>query len=250
MRITSGLSVAALCGTLVLASACSDSTSPNGSQSPSHVAAHFDSLYVTAAAMAEGSENYSERALLLSFIEAAAAYGSSPTTVDVTTANGSEQWKAYEIEDIEQGSGSALDTTFLVVAYRESAAHTIALAEYDASGHIYSGEIITNDSLPVEPSDGDGFTERASLGGSCTTPSASLVNQQIGTIADFACTPATFGTSMVLVTDPDPNVDGALTSISIPTSTLNGELFVASEGTATVRRMRALLRTRMGGKRL
>jgi len=250
MRITTGLSVAALCGTVVLASACSDSTSPNGSN-PSHVAAHFDSLYVTAAAMAEGSENYGERALLLSFIEAAAAYGSSPTTVDVTTANGSEQWKAYEIEDIEEGGSSALDTTFLVVAYRESAAHTIALAEYDASGHIYGGEIITNDSLPVEPSDGDGFTERASLGGSCSTPSASLLNQQIGTLAGFACTPATFNTSMVLVTDPDPNVDDALTSISIPTSTVNGEVFTASEaGGVAVRRLRALLHKRMGGKRL
>ena len=251
MRFPARLTLAATCCTLVFTSACSDSTSPNNSQDAAHVAAHFDSLYVSAAALASGSDNYTERALLLSLLEAQAAYGATPKSVTVTTANGTEHWNAFEIEDVEPDTGTVLDTAFLVVAYREAAAHTIVLAQYDASGLINGGEVLTNDSLPVAPSDGTGSTTRASLGGTCATPSTSLVNHQIASLANLGCTPATFNTSMTLAVPSTPNVDPALTSLSFPTTTLNGELFESNQaGTAIVRRVRALVRKHRSSNRL
>lgn len=254
MRLFAHLSLAATCCALVFTSACSDSTSPNNSEDAAHLAAHFDSLYVAAAAQAEGSDGYTGRATLLSLLEVAPAFGATASDVSVTTSSGTEHWKGFELEDVLTSGGTPNDTTYFLVAYREAAVHTVLLAFYGSDGNLQSGGIFTNDTLSIGADDtlSTGSTSRSSLGSDCTQPSSSLQNPDVTSLAPLACNAATFGTSMSLTIPSEPNVDAALTSLSFTTTTFNGirVLEAGDAGEAVVRRVRAMLRKTQSGKRL
>jgi hypothetical protein len=249
MRLSARLSLAATCCALAFTGACSDSTSPDSSQDAAHLAAHFDSLYVDAAAHSDTS--YEGRSLLLSFLEVAPALGANATNITVTTANGTEHWKGFEIADLFV-HGDTTDTTYIVAAYRESEVHTMVVAIYGQDGSIQTGGLLTNDTLDIGPDDGGGSTTRTSLGSTCTQPSSSLQNPFVLTLNVQSCNVATFSTSMTLVMPSTPGADVALTSLSFPTTTFNGVWVVegANTGTAAVRRVRAMLRKGQGGNQL
>lgn len=247
MRLFARLTLAATCCTLVLTSACSDSTSPNNSQDAAHLAAHFDSLYVTAAALANGSPGYAARATLLSLVEVAPAFGATASAVTVSTANGTEHWNGFELEDVTSQGGTPSDTTYLLVAYREAEAHTLLLAFYRADGSIEDGGIFANDTLSIEATDFQGSTARTSLGSACTQPSSSLQNPDLTTLASLPCNTAKFSASLALLVPSVQNVDPALTSLSFSTTTFNGVRVVEpAAGQAVVRRVRAMLRKSHG----
>jgi hypothetical protein len=251
MRLPARIALAATCCTLAFTSACSDSTSPDNTQDAAHLAAHFDSLYV-AAASHEDTSAYSFRITALSLLGLAPALGAPASNITVTTANGTEHWKGFELEDVLESGGTPNDTTYFVVAYRESDVHTAIVALYDAEGNIEDGVLLTNDTLNVVPSDGSGTTTRTSLGSTCTEISSSLQNPQLTSINPVACNAAAFGTSMTLVVPSDPNVDAALTSLSFPTTTIQGVRILenGSTGEAAVRSLRAMLRKSRVGNRL
>lgn len=252
MRLPARLSLAATCCALAFTSACSDSTSPDSSQTAAHLAAHFDSLYVAAAAHGDTASAYSFRITALSLLELAPALGAPATNITVTTANGTEHWKGFELEDVLDSAGTPTDTTYFVVAYRESDVHTAMLALYGSDGSIQGGALLTNDTSSIAPSNGHGSTTLSSLSSTCTPISSSLVNPLLTSITPLACNVATFGTSLTLVVPSTPNVDPALTSLSFPTMTLKGVRIQenGNTGAAAVRRVRAMLRQAQGGNRL
>jgi hypothetical protein len=245
------MTLAATCCTIAFASACSDSTSPN-TQDAAHIAAHLDSLYLAAVLDGDTSGVSSFRLTTLSLLELAPALGAPASNITVTTANGTEHWKGFELEDVLESGGTPNDTTYFVVAYRDSDVHTAIVALYDTEGNIQDGVLLTNDTLGVVPSDGSGTTTRTSLGSTCTELSSSLQNPQLTSINPLACNAAAFGTSMTLVVPSDPSVDAALTSLSFPTTTIKGVriLETGSTGEAVVRSLRAMLRKSRVGNRL
>jgi len=251
MRLSARLSLTATCCAIIFTGACSDSTAPSDSQQAAQLAMHFDSLYVSAAAaaLADSSGGYSNRALTLTYLELAAALGANASTVTVTTANGTEHWKGLELEDVET-SGPGLDE-YLLVAYRESAAHSMIVAYFNADGVFEEGGIFANDTLSIGDSAATGSTTRTSLSDSCATPSASLANPIIPNItASYTCTKAKFNSSLAFTIPSVPNVDPALTSVSFSSTTFNGARLVGSSaGQATARRAHALFRRLLDSKR-
>lgn len=248
MRHSVRLTAAAACCALTFTTACSDSTSPDTSHDPSHVAAHFDSLFVEA--NAEGTDAGDSRAQLLSLLEIAPAFGARPADVTVTTGAATEHWKGFELEEVQTSGGTPSDTTYLLLAYRESDAHTVLAAYYDADGHIEDGGVFANDTVSVEATDGTGTTTRASLGADCGTPSSSLANPEFAQFESLPCNQATFSTSMTLVIPATSGLDPALESLSLPLTTFNGvRIQDAAAGQAMVRRVRALLHPSRSGSR-
>jgi hypothetical protein len=246
MPMTARLRVAASLLVITIAAACGgDSTGP--SQSPSSVAAHFDSLYVQAAAHGDSSNAYSARSLFLSLFELPPALGASPASITVTTAGGVEHWKAFEFVDVTSNSS---DSGFFFLAYRENAAHTILLAEYNGDGTSTGGALVTNDTLVVNVTNGTGSTSLTSTSATCGTPSASLVNPEIPTIAFSSCHLAKFLTTLSLTTQTSASIDPALASISISSATVNGVRLVDQSEAATLRRVRALMHSARAGNRL
>jgi hypothetical protein len=244
MHTTARFRVAASLLVIIFAAACgSDSTGP--SQSPSSVAAHFDSLYVDAANRSEGDSVYGIRASLLTLFEVPPAVGASPATISVTTANGVEHWKAFEVFEMLNPT----DSGFFLLAYRESSVHTALVIQYDGDGTIAFGALITNDTLPAHITDGSGSTTLSSTGATCGTPSSSLVNPNLGTFHFSSCTLAKFVTSLTLSTLTSSNIDPALASIHINSATISGISVVDAEEAATLRRLRAVLQASHATKR-
>jgi hypothetical protein len=241
MRHLVHLTAAAACCALVFTTACSDSTGPNNSQDPSHVAAHFDSLYVEASSL--GTDAGNGRAQLLSLLELAPAFGAKPADVTVTTGSATEHWKGFELEEVQMDGDTPSDTTYLLLAYRESDAHTVLVAYYNAAGAIEDGGVFVNDTLSVEANDGTGTSSRTSLGAACGTASASLTNPEFAEFESLPCNTATFSTSMTLVVPETDGLDPALETLSLPVTTFNGLRIqdAAEAGQGMARRVRALL---------
>jgi hypothetical protein len=225
---------------VALTAACgSDSTGP--SQAPSDLARHFDSISVAAAAKADTFSAYSGRALLTSFIEIPAAYGATPSSVDVTTENGVEHWKAYEILSLPH---SSTDSQYVLLAYRDSDAHTILLAYFDSTGSITDGAVVTNDTLSLDITDGGGSSSLTSASGACGTPSASLQNQLVLSLGVSSCTLAKFRSSVGFTSTIPTGADPALATLQISMSTISGIRAVDAEDPAsihTLNRIRARL---------
>jgi hypothetical protein len=220
------------------AAACgSDSTGP--SQTPASVAQHFDSLYVEAADRGDTSVAFSGRAFLLTLLELPPALGASPSSITVTTASGVEHWKAFEF--VEQVSPT--DSGFALLAYRESAAHTVILIEYDGDGTSSNGALITNDTLAAHITDGSGTTTLTSTSSTCGVPPSSLTNPDIVSTDFASCKLAKFLTSLTLSTQTAANIDPALASIDIDAATINGIHIVDNAQAATLRRLRTALHT-------
>jgi hypothetical protein len=226
------ISVAAACG--------SDSTGP-GAQTAAQVAAHFDSIAIQANAQNDTNSSYESRSLLTTLIELPAALGAVPATVSVTTADGVEHWKAYELL-ARPSSQSENDSAFILLAFRDGDAHTALLAEFDGSGTIQEGGLVTGDTILVNPTDGSGSTALTSTSTTCTTPSASLLNPALDMLGMSACTLAKFHTSVMLTSPATEGMDAALTSVSFTNASVNGIRTIdADVSGASVRRVRALL---------
>lgn len=222
MRAPARLALAASAALVALTAACSDSSGPGSTDTSAEVAARFDSIYVDAFARSDsGSNAYSARVELSTLLEIPAALGASPATISVTTANGVEHWKGYEFVELAR-PGQPVDSEFVLLAYRESAAHTVVVVFFDSTGAGMGGGVITNDTLSVSPSNAHATTQLASVGAACRTPASSLLNPEFEMPFYSSCSLATFKTSLSLSFPATTGVDPALASLSFPTTVING----------------------------
>jgi hypothetical protein len=226
------LSVAAACG--------SDSTGPK-EPTAAQVAAHFDSIAIQAQAQSETNEAYSGRGFLATLIELPAALGAVPATVSVTTANGVESWKAYELLAVP--STNSADSVFFLLMFRDADAHTAMLITFDSTGTGDSGGIITGDTISVSPTSASATTSLSSVSSTCATPSASLLNPQMATLSIGTCNLARFTTTVHLTSPTTTGMDAALTSVSFSNSSVNGARVVDQAAGASVRRVLDMLKT-------
>jgi hypothetical protein len=226
------LSVAAACG--------SDSTGPK-EPTAAQVAAHFDSIAIQAQAQSETNEAYSGRGFLATLIELPAALGAVPATVSVSTANGVESWKAYELLAVP--STNSADSVFFLLMFRDADAHTAMLITFDSTGTGDSGGIITGDTISVSPTSASATTSLSSVSSTCATPSASLLNPQMATLSIGTCNLARFTTTVHLTSPTTTGMDAALTSVSFSNSSVNGARVVDQAAGASVRRVLDMLKT-------
>jgi hypothetical protein len=234
------ISAAAACG--------SDSTGPRP-LSAAQLAAHFDSIAIAASAQSDTIPAYGVRDELATLIEIPAALGATPATVSVTTAAGVEQWKAYELLEVFPPSSGDGDSLFVVLAFRDADAHTAIAVFFDGTGTAQGGGIITGDTLSLNPSDGSGTTSLTSISTTCSTPAASLANPHISMFGIAECKLAKFQTTLSLTTPATPGLDAALTSVSFTNATFNGVRALDQAASATVRRLKTLLRAAAANKR-
>ncbi|MEP7065316.1 MAG: hypothetical protein ABI889_04720 [Gemmatimonadota bacterium] len=233
---------------IVAAAACGDSSTGPRQQTAAQIATHFDSIALAATAQAQTNELYGSRAFLATLLELPAALGALPSTISVTTASGTEQWKSYELLEVP-ASGSGSDSSFIFLAFRDSDAHTAIVVDFDGTGHGPMGGIITGDTIFVNPSDASGSTSLTSIGSTCATPSSSLLNPQLDSLSIASCNLASFKTSLSLTSSSTAEVDAALTSVSFTNATISGVRAVDQTAGATVRRIRAILHAAAANKR-
>lgn len=236
MRRIAWVPLALVCCSSIVTASCSDSTSPKPLLDPPQLAAHFDSLYVSA--LASGTDGGSQRADDLSLLEIAPALGAKPVDVTVTTGRGVEEWRGFMLEEIFVRAGFPNDSSFLMLAYRDADAHTRLLANYDRDGHFSGGYVSSNDS-PDFGAGGSGITTRTALGTTCDSPSPSLTDPEIAYFGSLACTRATFNTSVTLQTPDVPDIDPAFQTLSFPSTTFSGVRVVNGAEPGIVRRLRA-----------
>jgi hypothetical protein len=241
MRSLARLRIAASLLVVSAVAACSDSTGPR-QQTAAQLAAHFDSIAIQASAQSETNSAYGVRSFLTTLIELPAALGAVPATVSVTTASGVEQWKAYELLEVQPPGGSNTDSTFILLAFRDADAHTAIAVFFDSTGTAQDGGIITGDTITVNPSNGSGTTSLTSTSTTCTTPAASLLNPQLGVITVSQCNLAKFRTTLSLTSPTTPGMDAALTTLTLSNATVNGVRAVDQASGASVRRLKAMLR--------
>ena len=103
-----------------------------------------------------------------------------------------EQWKGYELLDLT-APGDSADSTFVLLAYRESDAHTVVVAFFDGSGAPQQAALITEDTILAQPSSGGGATSLLSVGTTCRTPPSSLVNPQFDSPLASSCLRSVLG---------------------------------------------------------
>jgi hypothetical protein len=253
MRLSARLTLAASCATIALTAACSDSTGPTAAQQAARLAAHFDTLYVQANAKGDsGSNGYYNRAQVMTILEIPTAFGALPSTVTVTTAAGVEHWKGFELEEVIMNGGTPSDSSYVVVAYRESDAHTAFVGFYGSDGSIQDGGLIVNDTLAMNPVTGSSTTSLTSVSGACTTPATTLINPAVTTFAPSTCASAKFTTSMAASFSSSPDIDPALTNVSFTATSFDGERFVeeGASGQSRVRRVREMLQRLHNANRL
>jgi hypothetical protein len=241
MRVTARLHLAASLLVMSVVAACSDSTGPS-QQSALQIAMHFDSLAIEATAKSDTNSAYEVRGFLSTLIELPAALGAVPSTVSVTTANGVESWKAYELVEVTPPGAVTPDSSYILLMFRDSDAHTALVADFDSSGVVQDGGVVTGDTILVNPTDGGGTTSLTSVSSACATPSASLLNPQLGTFTSSSCNLAKFHTSLELTLPTTPGMDAALESISFSSVTVSGVHIVDQAEGASVRRIKAILR--------
>jgi hypothetical protein len=235
MRSPARLNLVVSLVVIASAAACGDSTGPSA-PTAAQVAAHFDSIAVQAQSQ---SSAYEERSLLASLIELPAALGALPSTVKVTTADGTENWKAYELLDLPP-SGSSSDSTFFLLAFRDADAHTALLITFDGDGTGNGGGIVTGDTINVNPSDASATTTLSSVTNACGAISSSLLNTQLSTVTFDTCNLATFTTTLNLTLPTTTGMDAALTSLSFSNSSVNGVRVVDQAAGASLRRAAAM----------
>ena len=244
MIVTKRLVLAALTGIIASVAACGgSSTTPTGgggNTTPGTLAQHFDTLYQRARASSVGDTNYNFRTVALSDLELAAAFGASPTSISVTTAAGPEQWKGFVFEEVHDSSG-VLDSATFVIAYRDSLVHTLILSGFLGNGTSLGSSLLANDTLQVASSSHSGDATLSTVGSSCATPIAGLVNPLITRAKSTTCTAAQFTAAQSLGFPARAGVDAALTSVSFPMTSIAGERFVDAT-TGTQVRLASLLR--------
>jgi hypothetical protein len=225
--------LAAAIAILTTTAACGgDSTGPGGT---TNLAVHFDSLYVAAKALSAGDTNYNSRAVALSDLELPAAFGATPTNVAVTTAAGSESWKAFVFEEVLTSSGTPVDSGRFVLAYRDGDAHTLIATVLLKNGAWGTAQLIANDTVVLDASSKSGSVTQTAVGASCAVPPSGLTNPVIATAAQATCLLATYTASLTLAFPARTGVDPALTSVSFPLTTFAGERFQDPFGASTSR---------------
>jgi hypothetical protein len=232
--------VVSLLAVLVAAACGSDSTGPK-EPTAAQVAAHFDSIAIQAQAQSETNEAYSGRSFLATLIELPAALGAVPASVSVTTANGVESWKAYELLAVP--STSSADSVFFLLMFRDADAHTALIITFDSTGTGDSGGIITGDTISVNPTSASATTSLTSVSSTCATPSTSLLNPQLASLTIGSCNLAHFTTSVNLTSPSTTGMDAALTSISFSNASVNGARVVDQGSGGSVRRVLDMLKT-------
>lgn len=248
MRLRTRIAFAGTIAGLLLTAACSDSSGPSVQSQSAALAAHFDSIYVDAKARNDsGATEYEGRSLIASLLEIPAAFGALPSPIQVTTALQPEQWKGYELVELNP---SSTDSAFVLVAYRESDAHSVIVVFFDASGAPQLGALITGDTISVAPTSGSAATSFVSASSACLNPPGSLSNPQFDSPLFTSCTLAKFHTALTLEF-PSGNIDAGLTSLTFsPTpATING-LRVVDTPSSSSRRLRALLAAHSVRKRM
>jgi hypothetical protein len=245
MRLSARLNIAVSLLAISAVAACSDSTGPTG-PTAAQIAAHFDSIAIQAQAQSQTNQIYTGRNLLATLIELPAALGATPSAVSVTTVNGAETWKAYQLLAIP--STNAADSVFFLLMFRDADAHTALLVTFDSAGVGNSGGIITGDTISVSPTDASASTTLTSVTTACTTPSTSLLNPQLTSLSIGTCNLARFNTSLHLTSPSTTGMDAALTSVSITNVSVNGVRVVESASGASVRRVLGMLRAAKANK--
>ncbi|HLB10781.1 MAG TPA: hypothetical protein VK617_14680 [Gemmatimonadaceae bacterium] len=245
MRLLARINIAASLATVVLTAACSDSSGPSAADQATAIAARFDSIYVDATAQSNGGANaYVSRAGIASLLEVPPAFGAIPSTITVTTASGSESWKGFEFVDL---TPSGTDSNFVLLAYREEAAHTVLAVIFDSTGAPYLAGLITGDTLSASPDSGSAATTLVSVGAACRTPPSSLTNPEFDTPFASSCSLATFRTSLTLQFPSSPGIEAALASLTFAPTAVNGIRVVDP---LTGRRVNSLLHALRSAKRL
>jgi len=245
MRLFARVNIAASFAAVVLTAACSDSSGPSAADQATAIAARFDSIYVDATAQSNGGANaYEARASIASLLEIPPAFGAIPSTITVTTASGSESWKGFEFVDLNP-AGS--DSSFVLLAYREEAAHTVLAVIFDSTGAPMLGALITGDTLSALPDSGTAATTLVSVGAACRTPPSSLTNPEFDSPLESSCSLATFSTSLTLQFPASPGIDAALASLTFAPTTVNG---IRVMDPLAGRRVNALVHALRNAKRL
>lgn len=247
MRLPARLNLAVSLVVISFAAACgSDSTGPK-QPTASQVAMHFDSIAIQAQAQSQTNEAYSGRSLLATLIELPAALGATPASVSVTTASGSESWKAYELVAVP--STDAADSVFFLLMYRDADAHTAVLVTFDSTGVGDGGGIITGDTISVNPTDASGSTTLSAVTSACTTPSAALLNPQLSSLSIGTCNLARFTTTLHLTLPTTTGLDAALTNVSFTGASVNGVRVIEGAAGASVRHVIDMLRAAKASRR-
>ena len=221
MRLLARFNLAASLAAVVLTAACSDSSGPSVADQATAIAARFDSIYVDATALSNGGATaYGERAAIASLLEVPPAFGAIPSTISVTTASGTESWKGFEFVDLNS-AGS--DSSFVLLAYREEAAHTVLAVIFDSTGVRHSSPVsLRATRCSASPNAGGGATTLVSVGAACRTPPSSLTNPEFDSPLASACSLATFRTSLTLQFPSGPGIDAALLSLTFAPTSVNG----------------------------
>jgi len=248
MRTPARLGIVASFLVIAFAAACSDSTGPK-TQSPAQIALHFDSIAIQAKAQSDTNSAYGVRTLLATLIEIPAALGATPATVSVTTANGVESWKAYELLELTSSGSSNNDSSFAILMFRDADAHTAFIAFFDSTGAVQDGGLVTGDTIPVSPSAGDATTSLTSVGSACTAPSSSLHNPGLGSFTVGTCNLARFRTTLQITLPSTTGVDAALTHLAFTNASMNGVRVVDAATGAAVRRIHQMIRASAAASR-
>jgi hypothetical protein len=245
MRLLARINIAASLAAVVLTAACSDSSGPSAADQASEIAARFDSIYVDATAQSDSGANaFATRASIASLLEVPPAFGALPSSITVTTASGSESWKGFEFVDLNP---AGTDSSFVLLVYREAAAHTVLAVIFDSTGAPQFGGLITGDTLSAQPNGGSGATTLVSVGAACRTPPSSLTNPEFDSPLESSCSLAGFRTSLTLQFPLSPGIDAALASLTFTSAPINGIRVVDPlQG----RRVNALLQALRNAKRL
>jgi hypothetical protein len=228
MRLSTRLSAAVAVILIATIAACGgDSTGPpdHGVDTPGTLAQHLDTLYASAKATSAADTNYNFRVQLLSDLELASAFGAAPTTISVTTAAGTEQWKGFVFEEVMNDSGAASDSATFVVAYGDSLVHTAMITIFAANGVSLGSKLLANDTLVLTATSHTGSVTLTSTGSACPAPIAGLVNPIITSGDQASCLSAAFSGALTLGFPATTGVRSALTSFSFPTTTFAGERF-------------------------
>jgi hypothetical protein len=218
IRITS---VAAVVAGVAAAIGCSSS----GPTAPSAraVAAHFDSLYVTA--ILAGTHGDSIRARLMTFLELAAGEGAVPKTVTMTTAAGAQKWNALSFEIADTSGSATASTSYITIAYSDANATNAVLAEVTTGAtNTATAEMLAADTILVPETTASALVS-ATNGGACTQEPG-LVNPIFTALAPmYHCNLASFESSVNATWPSTAGVDPTLTSTSFTNISSNGSRF-------------------------
>jgi hypothetical protein len=230
MQLAPRSALAAAIAILAATAACGgDSTGPGGT---TNLAVHFDSLYVAAKALSATDTSYDFRVIALSDLELPAAFGATPVDIAVTTATGTESWKAFVFEEVVTDSGAPADSGRFLLAYRDADVHTLFVTVLLANGSTEGASLMTNDTVVVHATSNAGSITQTAVGASCPAPPAGLTNPVIASAAQATCQLATFRATLTLGFPATTGVDPALTQLSFPLTTFAGERFQDPVGTS------------------